>query len=91
MAVEPYTTEEVKTLLEINRFTKQALLDRIVIIETLIAYGEKLRYEIVHMLVSEETFNRWRTEPGAAEAEIVKLREEIAKIEGEITDLEAQL
>lgn len=91
MAVQPYTTGEIKTLLEINRLMKQALVDRIVVIEAVMAYGQKLRYETVRMIVGEETLDRWLTKAGAAEAEIEKLREEIAEIEREMTDLEAQL
>jgi cell division protein FtsB len=91
MAVQPYTTEETKNLLEINRLMRQALVDRIVVIEALLAYGEKLRYEVVRLIVGEETFKRWLTVPGAGEAEIERLREEITEIEQEISDLEAQL
>jgi len=91
MAVQPYTTEEIKTLLKINGLTKQALVDRIVVIEAILQYGEKLRYEVVRMLVGEETFNRWLTEPGAAEAAIQKMKAQIAEIDREISNLEAQL
>jgi len=91
MAVEPYTSEEIKTLLEINRFMRQSLVDRIVVIEALLAYGEKLKYEVVRMLVGEQTFNRWLNEPGAAEEAIRKTKEEIAELDQEISNLEAQL
>jgi len=91
MPLQPYTMEETKTLLEINRLMKQALIDRIVVIEALLAYGEKLKYEVVRMIVGEETFNKWISEPEAAEGEIKRLKKEIAGIDEKISDLEAQL
>ena len=91
MTMQPYTTEEIKTLLEIHKFTKKTLLDRIKLIEAVVKYGEKLRCVAMHMPVDKETLDRWLTESGAAEAAIQKTKQEITEIEQEISNLEVQL
>jgi len=91
MAIQPFTTEEIKTLLEICRFRKKALLDRILLIAGVVECGEKLRFGTVHLLVGEEKFNRWVAESGAGEAAIQELKDEIQEVEEEMSNLEAQL
>jgi len=91
MVVQPYTTEEIKVLLEINKLTRKALIQRITLIGAILEYGGKLRSGRLRLIVGEDTLNRWLTEPGAAQAEIERSKKEIKEIEAEISNLEAQL